>query len=543
MHPNRNCFCWKQDIIDNLIVMLYRSFNRACRWVAILGLVFQFVPCLAMTPKVDSIQVVLDPSGLILPGESFPIGIVSYSKKGKIKKTVGLAGGNVWWMRYNVEVTGGSFSGGKVSVSDQLIPSKGKYIEIKAYPRKQPELTKRFLLPLNYETKMEFRVTDNFDKAPGSQVKGELFTEFDNGLQRICRNLRNSDESERFSFFPNGGTWKNGKFLIDPDFIHIENHEPLLIIQSLRNPELIDTFHVLLDYRHTYKLSLYGSTGMPGFSGSNGSNGSAGDHGYDGQPGQNGGFGEDGPDIDVFADLYYDSLLYCNLLYVYAENRWTGEEYRYLINPDGGKLLVNSFGGPGGNGGSGGRGGNGGDGRDGERWTETHLEKRIVKKPVQKKSIRREKQKKIDAEGKEYEVDVDVEYTETVYVDEETYVEVAIEKQGPGQGGGDGGWGGPGGVGGEGGYGGNINLYFTDDARPYRNLIEVKSSGGSGGMHGSGGSGGLGGRGGSGHPDGSSGRNGQTGPSAIGWANNGYNGRISIGSTEEFFHYKPAQEE
>ena len=140
-------------------------------------------------------------------------------------------------------------------------------------------------------------------------------------------------------------------------------------------------------------------------------------------------------------------------------------------------------------------------------------------------------------------MEVDVEVTETVYVDEETYVTVTVEKQGPGQNGGDGGWGGPGGLGGEGGYGGNINLFFTDDAMPYRNLIVARSVGGSGGMHGSGGSGGSGGRGGFGNPNGSSGRSGQSGPSASGWASSGNSGRINVGSTEEFFQYKTAQTE
>lgn len=523
--------------------MLSRLVKLGCRLIVLSVLVLQSSAGFALPPKTDSIQVVLDPAGLVLPGESFPIGVVSYSRNGKIKKTTGLAGGHVWWMRYNVEVTGGSFSGGKVLVSDGLIPSKGKYVELKVYPRKQPELAKQFLLPLNYETNIKFRVTDDFDKAPGSQVRGELLTEFDNGLHRICTNLRNSDESKRFYFFANGGTWDKGKFLIDPDFADIENHQPSLTIRSLRNPELADTFHVLLDYRHTYRLALYGSGGLSGFSGSDGSDGSAGDHGYDGGPGQNGGIGEDGPDIDVFADLYYDSLLHCDLLYVYAENKWTGDEYRYLINPDGGKLLVNSVGGSGGHGGRGGRGGDGGDGHDGKRWTETHLEKRMVKKPVKKKSIRKEKQKRTDAEGKEYEVEVDVAYTETVYVDEQIEVEVTVTKQGPGEDGGDGGWGGPGGVGGEGGYGGTINLYLTDDAKRFRNVIQATSTGGSGGMHGSGGSGGSGGQGGAGNPAGSDGRNGQSGPSAIGLANSGYDGQVSVGWTEEFFQYKPAEEE
>ena len=523
--------------------MLRNLYTFGCGLLLMLGVGMQSGRCFALPHKADSIQIVTDQSHPILPGESFPIGIVSYQKNGKIKKTVGLADGNVWWMRYKVEVSGGSFSGGNILVNDKLIPSKGKYIELNVFPRKQPELAKKLLLPLNYETKIEFRPTADFDRAPGSQVKGELFTEFNNGTQRVCTNLKNSDESGRFNFLPSGGTWKNGKFLIDPDFIHIANHQPSLVVQSLRNTELADTFKILLDYRHTYKLNFFGSSGFMGFSGSDGSSGFTGNPGYDGQPGQHGGFGEDGPDIDVFTDLYRDSLLNCDLLYVYAQNRWTGEEYHYLINPDGGQLQVNSFGGSGGNGGSGGRGGSGGDGRDGEKWTETHQERQIVKKPVEKKSIRKEKQKKIDADGKEYEVEVDVEVTETVYVDEETYVTVTVEKQGPGEDGGDGGWGGPGGLGGEGGYGGNINLFFTDDAMPYRNLIVARSVGGSGGMHGSGGSGGSGGRGGFGNPNGSSGRSGQSGPSASGWASSGNSGRINVGSTEEFFQYKTAQKE
>jgi hypothetical protein len=490
------------------------------------------------TPKIDSIQLVFDDQQLILPRESFRIGIISYYKNGKVRKTVGLSGGNVWWMRYKVEVSGGTDFSGRISVNEELIPSKGKYIDIKAWPRKQPELVKGLLLPLNYETKIEYRPTSGFDKAPGSQIKGELLTEFNNGQIRICSDLRNSRESENFQFSGEGGLWKNGRFTIEPDFTMIENHRSTLIVNSLRNKSVTDTFSVLLDYKHSYNLNLRGSSGTPGFSGMSGSSGSPGNHGYHGQAGYDGEFGSDGPEIGVWADLYRDSVLNYDLLYVYAQNLWTGEEFRYLINPEGGKLDVSSNGGSGGFGGSGGNGGSGGAGLEGEKWIEKHIEKRIVKKPVSKKVIRKEKQKKTDAEGKEYEVEVEVEVTETIYVDEEIEVVVEVEKQGPGGDGGDGGWGGPGGLGGQGGYGGNITLYFTDDAMPYKHLITVRSEGGSGGMHGSGGSGGHGGRGGYGNPNGRSGLSGQSGPSAIGWAESGRSGQIRIQATEEFFMYE-----
>lgn len=491
-----------------------------------------------LPPKMDSIQIVFDNQQLVLPGESFQIGILSYYKNGKVKKTTGRLGGPVWWWKYKVDVTGGTDFSGRISVNEELVPSKGKYIDIKAYPRKQPELAKELLLPLNYETKIAYRPTAGFDKSPGSQIKGELITEFNNGQKRVCTDLRNSRESSNFQFSGEGGSWKNGKFTIDPDFMKIQNHRSALIVNSLRNTSVADTFSVQLDYKHAYDLQFSGSSGISGFSGASGSTGYAGGNGADGQNGQNGEFGNDGPDIGVWVDLYRDSVLNADLLYVYAQNLFTNKEYRYLINPEGGSLEVTSFGGSGGVGGNGGNGGSGGSGRDGEKWIERHVEKQTVKKPVTKKVIRKEIHKRKDAEGKEYDVEVEVETTETEYVDEVVDVVVEVVHQGPGEDGGDGGWGGPGGLGGPGGYGGNITLYFTQDAMPYSHLITARSEGGSGGMNGSGGNGGPGGSGGAGEPSGRSGSSGQSGPAAFGWSSSGGSGQIRIQSTDEFFEYK-----
>jgi len=486
--------------------------------------------------KVDSIQIVFNDQQLILPGEAFRIGVTSF-RKGKARNTMGILGGSVWWLKYKVDVVGGTDFGGKISVNERLIPSKGKYIGLKIYPRKQPELQKEILLPLNYDTKIVYRATNKFDKAPGSLIKGELETEFNNGITRVDDNLRNSKELAYFQFSSKGGSWDDGKFIIDPDFMNIEEHRAALIVNSLRNRTVADTFAVLLDYRHTYDLHFRSSSGSNGFSGANGMSGSTGENGYDGGNGQNGEPGYNGPDIGVYVDLYHDSILHCNLLYVYAQNQWTGEESRYLINPDGGKLNVSSTGGDGGNGGNGGNGGSGGQGYEGETWIETHIEKRTVKKPVTKTVTHKRTQKRTNAEGKEEEYEVEVEETETVYVDEVVDVVVEVVRQGPGGPGGDGGWGGDGGYGGPGGDGGNINLYFTYDALKYQDVIVASSPGGSGGSHGTRGSGGAGGAGGHGNPNGASGSGGKSGHSYMGWADSGRRGEITIQPTEEFFNY------
>jgi hypothetical protein len=493
----------------------------------------------SLAPKMDSIKVVFDDQQLVLPGESFQIGIISYYKNGKIRSTVGMTGGTVWWWGYKVEVSGGTDISGHISVNKELIPSKGKYIGIKAYPRKQPKLLKELILPLNYETKITYRPTTGFDKAPGSQINGELVTEFINGPQRICNNLRNSRESSNYQFFGDGGLWKNGKFTIDPDFMKLADHRATLIVNSLRNPSVADTFSVLMDYRHAYDLKFSGLSGISGFSGSGGSNGLSGSYGGDGQNGQDGEFGSDGPDMDVWVDLYRDSLLKSDLLYVYAQNLQTGAESRYLINPDSGSLTIASNGGSGGAGGSGGIGGDGGSGNDGRKWMEKKREKRMVTQPVTKKVTRKEKKKVTNAEGKEIEIEEDVTVDEVVMVDVEIEVEVDVEVQGPGEDGGSGGWGGAGGFGGVGGYGGNITLYFTDDARPFQHLFGAHSQGGSGGTNGSGGYGGRGGSGGHGNPNGNNGTDGQRGPSSMGWADDGRSGKVIISSTDEFFLYTP----
>lgn len=491
------------------------------------------------TFKPDSIQIIFDRQQLVLPGESFKIGIISYHKNRKTRKTIGMRSGSVMWWHYNVEVTGGTNRDGKITVNPQLMPSKGKYVKIKVSPKKHPKLFKQLLIPLNYETALTFKPVNNYDKAPGATIKGVLISKFDNGRIRAYKKLNNNDESIPFQFFINGGYWKKGKFTIDPDFMNIENHKASFVITSLRNPFVTDSFSVLLDYKHDYRLPFSGRSGFSGFSGSNGMSGTTGDNGGDGQPGQDGEPGYNAPDVGVWADLYFDSLLNCNIIYVFVQNFFTGEEYRYLVNPDGGSFLISSVGGEGGNGGNGGCGGDGGKGYDGRVWYEQKEVENVVKKPQTRKVEKKITKKVIDAEGKEKEVEETVWIEETYYVDVVEKKIISIKHQEPGERGGDGGNGGNGGFGGPGGDGGNIYLYFTNDCLPYENLFTAQTDGGSGGLNGNGGAGGSGGSGGYGEPNGLSGHSGNSGSSLIGWTPDGWDGEVFKGTTEEFYIIRP----
>ena len=494
--------------------------------------------------KIDSIKVEYDKNQLILPGEKFSFTIVSYHPGGEIRRTRGVSDGNVSWSRYHVSVSGGEFRGNKIEVSERLVPSVGKYISIEVSPRKHPEIKEQVLIPLNYETSVKFLPDEPFEKSPGSVIEGKIRTVYNNGATRISAKLKTVAEAKNFMFEASGGRWYKGKFTIDPDFLEVDNHTALLVVTPVLNPAVSDTFSVLMDYKKSYALNFSGGSGSFGLSGSPGGSGATGCDGGDGGYGQNGEHGHSAPDIGVWADLYFDSLLNCNLLYVYTQNLWNGDEKFLLINPDGGNLKIIANGGSGGNGGGGGRGGDGGNGRDGDIWYETVVIEKIVRQPQTRTVTRKEKKQVTDANGVTTEIEVDVQSTETFEVDVVVYENELIRHEGPGENGGYGGNGGGGGFGGNGGDGGYVYFYFTDDAEPFEYLFSVTNHGGSGGFHGSSGNGGNGGSGGNGNPRGNNGMNGTTGPSPFGiTASSGYNGKIFRDKTEEFFFYQTAASE
>ncbi len=498
---------------------------------------------LFFSKKIDSIQVAFDKNQLILPGESFKINITSFLNNGKVKKTIGQKGGSVFWKRYHVEVIGGSFSHGRIQVNSKLCPSKGKYISIKVWPKKRKELAQTILVPLNYETKISFTPTTDFDKAPGCSFKGEITAYFNNGITRKYTNLRPAKIARNFNIFTDGVWQKKKRFIIDEDFQNIIKHKATISVVSARNPEISCNYPILLDYKHNYNLVFRGSSGMSGSDGFDGSNGSSGYDGQNGEYGENGEPGHDSPGIDVWGDAYFDSTLNCTLLYAYVENYNTGEGAAYLINPNGGKLTITSRGGDGGNGGDGGDGGNGGNGEDGRIWYETITKTRTVRKPFTEQRTKKVKKTITNEKGEQEEVEEEITEDVTVYRDVEEKYEVKIKHQAPGQDGGYGGNGGGGGFGGSGGWGGDIYLFLTNDAQKYQSCIDAQSPGGTGGMNGNRGRGGSGGHGGRGNPDGRNGESGWDGPEEIGWAPDGYDGEIIIQPIDDFYNVNKKSEE
>jgi hypothetical protein len=408
---------------------------------------------------------------LRIPENSLSIGITTYLKSGNVIQTKGFLGGKDKWCKYKVLVKGGNYGNGKIKISKSFNYQKNDSLELSIFKRthflgKRNKFVLSTKIPFNYETGIEIIPAGDYKKAPGSRIRFGVIEKFDNGSSRVIwansksYDLRpffnNKEFARKFSgniytpvdgviIIPKGGDISFGDFVVEDDPDAITNHSVKLIALLAKHPAISDTFRLLMDYKDNY---VFDRSPGSAFWGNNGK------HGHD---------------LDVFVDVYFDTIINARLMYVDIKDLYEEKSYHYMVNTQQGSLKIVSRGQDGGWGETGERGYDGANGTDGA-W-----------------------------------------YTRRVRVNDSTYT--TVTEQGPGGNGGSGGPGGPGGPGGDGGDGGFIYISYTHYAEPFLNMIEALSLPGSGGWGGSGGSGGLGGRGGKGNPPGHSGANGPDGPS------------------------------
>lgn len=431
---------------------------------------------------VKNVTVRYDPNILRIQGNYLPIGITTTLKNGKVAHTKGFLGGDLKWRNFRIEVVGGSYSFGKIKIDGDQTYKKSQNIEVKVYSRRSKNLLRIQKIPYNYETGIKIITDNKFAKAPGNSVDFGIRTFFDNEMfidywpksaKTLVNNYIISAEGGKIS--------KNGSFVIESDPFKINNHTVKFITNLSKSTVITDTLSIVLDYIDDYDAYFSGSSGSDGFDGSSGSSGGSECNGGDGNDGNDGSDGYGGHNLVVYADVYFDTIIDQELMFVQLTDMDNKCDYNYLINTNGGTIKIVSKGGSGGDGGDGGSGGSGGRGRDGD-WR-----------------------------------------TYTVKINDSTTVEV--REQGPGSNGGNGGQGGHGGNGGYGGTGGDIYIHYTPYAEPYLHMIKAYSLPGSGGNSGWGGSGGSAGMGGSGNPSGNSGSSGNGGSSgSMGFG--GYSGNV-----------------
>ncbi len=421
---------------------------------------------------------------LNLPQTSHGIGFVVFTEDGRIAKSKGFLKGSLRSSSLKIEVENGHLFFGKLYVDKRNADKNFNNVALKFWSKYEPDKVFYDTLWLNTEKEIYISPIEYPKKrVPGSKLKFGVEVLYDNDQVVTYTNPTAFEKVlPEFDILLKGGKYNSGVFTISPDFFDYPDHHPGVGIQLRKDTSIYDILEIEMDYIDQYYLSASGNSGMFGFSGSSGSSGSSSQNGNHGQDGQFGEQGTQGHDVDVYTDVYFDSILQKPLIKVFIEDLYSNLQKHYLINPAGGKLRIDASGGQGASGGTGGSGGNGGDGYTGEIYFET-IKEIIIKKDTAGKEIRQEITKQ-------------------------------IQRQRAGGDGGAGGNGGFGGVGGDGGAGGYVIVHFTPEMKNYLHLITINVSGGWYGRGGSGGSGGNGGKGGQGNPNGRNGLHGNNGLNA-----------------------------
>ncbi len=436
--------------------------------------------------SISDIQLVYDTTALRIAGNKFHFGIKVKTADGLEYSTTGWSGGTLSWSNFKIRVDGGTRRSDKIIISKDLSYSV-KEISIKVNGSRRQKIDTTFHILLNQVTDIKLEPLNQIVKAPGRYIDFGIRFYYDCGKtvfhERWSKRKRAFNQ---FDIFTDGGNFDNNKFYITKDIFSIIDHQVGMLIVFKEDKSIRDTFEILLDYKDNYLEYFSGQNGFDGNYGYDGYDGNdagcegcQGENGEHGEPGTNGYSGFDGPDINVYAEAYYDNILNCDLLKVRVENCIQSFSTFYLVNPMGGNISITSVGGAGGHGGYGGKGGDGGIGGPGERYT-IDVEKYVTE---------------TDTSGKEVK----------------KLVIEKVEKQRQGGKGGNGGNGGLGGNGGDGGNGGQIKLFYTGLTKKYLSVIRLSSQGGTGGFEGQGGSRGDAGSGGNGKPNGSNGYCGSVG--------------------------------
>jgi len=184
----------------------------------------------------------------------------------------------------------------------------------------------------------------------------------------------------------NGQRVEEGRVVVPADPMAVKIPSRLDIAVD-GHPELNTAFTVPIHFKCRFTAEFRGQDGRDGASGQDGENGRRGQDGRsytvpgksgfqkdpggngsdgrDGRDGQDGEPGRDAEDLEVRVTMAAPSPD-LRLLQVKVTGQQSRREAVYLVDPNGGSLVVSATGGSGGDGGRGGHGGRGGDAGDGE---------------------------------------------------------------------------------------------------------------------------------------------------------------------------------
>lgn len=248
----------------------------------------------------------------ISPGQSIDIGIIVKTDKDKEYRTPNFpeegSFRSIEWDRFGVEVEGGTFANGRVTISNNLADIKQYQVKVRAYFLKNPELKHELILNLDF--------------------KGEMLADFSGTPGKAGRNGQNGQRGDNGSSSTsprdggNGGQGGNGSDGGQGQDIEVfakMKPDPILkkdLLEVRVKSKSTGTEQVYFVDPAGGKLKVSADGGAGGYGGSGGYGGPGGSNSYSKTSGNggnagfagNGGNGAKGGSITVYLDPSVDKL-------------------------------------------------------------------------------------------------------------------------------------------------------------------------------------------------------------------------------------------
>src|SRR5579863_5230397 len=259
-----------------------------------------------------------DHTVLRIPGQSFPIGILTRTSKGDSTKTKGYLKGDQGWSKYKIEVQGGSFSNGKIKIPKSAPYQKGDSLTVSVYTRKwflggkdKWLLTRK--IPYNYEDSIVLLTTGNIGRAPGDHVQFGIRTWYNNH-QFADRWAAKKKSLTGFDLRFDGTrlSKSKGDLAIETDPEKITNDQVGLVAMLSKDTAIRDTLHIMLDYVAAYQCKVAAAG--------------------------------NGHDLRISADAYDDTVIHSRLLRIGVMDSLAHKTYHYRVNTNGGSITISSIG-------------------------------------------------------------------------------------------------------------------------------------------------------------------------------------------------------
>jgi hypothetical protein len=246
-------------------------------------------------------------------GQEIEIGIVAKNAKDKEFKTPGFLDPGtfktVQWDQFKIEVEGGTFADGKVTVNSNPASIKNHEVKIKASTIKNAEIKSELVLKLNYKG----NVVADFSGTPGKQGQmGQSGIRGNNGSgSSNCSAGTNGGQGGNGG---NGGTGQDIEAFVKMKFDEVLKKDMLQVLVKSKTTGKEQVYIVDPDGG---KITVSADGGKGGAGGSGGYGGPGGSDTYkkvganggDGGNGGNGGIGGNGGTITAYIDPSAEKLV------------------------------------------------------------------------------------------------------------------------------------------------------------------------------------------------------------------------------------------